>query len=706
MTVSVCIPAYRAGRFLRATLQSVVNQSYQDLQIHVSVDPSDSDGTGRPDDTYAALTPFLKDRRFVVHRNPIRLGWDGNIRSLLRRVETDYYVILPHDDIWHPHYIDILLRALKGQPSASVAYGDFYSFGVPNPFRRAVRIPYSREFAEQVFSFFLEGAHSMPWRGLTRSAVLSVIDGFPIQRYRGPAVDCEYALSLLLAGPVLHVPRVLYYKRYHPKSMMSATREKRVYLNVSERIQAWKEHSLRMLRLLEEGIPALRDADKERDNAYKMILGAYNVAMLKRYQVSVRHRLDSQEFEQARRWLATMSTTKTDGASAVKAKLHLVFWRHATAMGESLTSTLHAEAAFACCPADSEACLALATDFESRGKLIESLELISQAEQIFPGGSGQTTLRQKIYKRLGWLQHPSDNLSPNRKELSRTEAFYRRVYEQDKDNFKTLYALCRFLRKNGKLHEVLELLSGIREDSYSGKELCKLCLLNADIHKDMGNSTQAGIFYQKAFEKDRMNFQAVLAWCRVLRNAGNHQAALGILAEVDETRYTDKQLSRLYLLRANLNADAGNVSEAETCCRKACDSDHENLRARRLMSRFRKSPHPRVRKAGKIVIFGAGRGGLQAMRHLDRMKDKEIICFADNDPKKQGTEFQGKRIIGPGEILSHAPDMVIIASMYADEIYPQLRKLGLNDERIAVYESDPDRIVPIFSGRGKHSDSE
>ena len=406
MTVTVCIPAYRAGRFLAETLNSVVNQTYSDLRVEIGVDPADADGTGAPEDTLAALTPFLSDPRFRVRRNPTRLGWDGNIRALLERVETPYYAILPHDDIWDPRYLEILLSILGQKALASVAYGDLFMFGVADPWRHAVQLPGAGSVREQLLAFMLQGAEAMPWRGVTRSALLPSIGGFPTDGHRGFAVECEYALALILAGPAVHLPRTLYYKRIHPPSVLSASRA-RVVLEPN-RIgleQAWRNHVDRMWRLLGRGLARLTHESPDGVAMDRLIWAAFTAAMLRRCPGGVP--FAPEDAESARGLLTTLSAMDAAVANPVLSRLHLVLWRHATALGDIEQSRAHAEAAVATNPTSSDACLALAAHLESRGRLLEALDWVAQAERAFPGGAGLMALRRKIYHRLGWSAQPN-----------------------------------------------------------------------------------------------------------------------------------------------------------------------------------------------------------------------------------------------------------------------------------------------------------
>ncbi|MEO1138678.1 MAG: glycosyltransferase [Pseudomonadota bacterium] len=286
--VTVCIPAYKAGSFIAETVRSVLGQSYSALTLHIAIDPPDD---GSPDLTWSALSPFRGDRRVVIRKNPKRLGWAGNINAMMGRIETEYFVLLPHDDLWTKDYLAKLVPMLMARPDASVAYADMTTFGTPKSFDRSVVLPFGESRAMHLVRFFVEGARAMPWRGVTRTSCLSVTDGFPRDPYRGFAVECEYALDLLRAGEALHLPESIYRKRRFRHERVPASRERLTLATAPELDQAWQRHQRHMRDKMERMIAAL---DIHKDMA-ELCRHAATAAMLLRRQKMVRPGLSDTE---------------------------------------------------------------------------------------------------------------------------------------------------------------------------------------------------------------------------------------------------------------------------------------------------------------------------------------------------------------------------------------------------------------------------
>lgn len=384
MTVTVCIPAYRAGAFIAATLLSVMNQTWRDLKVVIAIDPADPDHSHGPDTTRAAVEPFLMDPRFSVTENPFRLGWAGNIRAMLSRVDTEFYAILPHDDLWDPNYVEEFVGVLLTREEITLAYGDLTFFGAVDPSGKAVLVPDTEDRLAQVLAFLLEGAEAMPWRGVTRSRMIARVDSFPVDLHLGFAVECEYALAHLMEGRILRRPRTLYYKRIFPSGTLTASSDRVRSKTDSEKLTAWAAHSERMRCLVEP----LRTQPSGH-----LILKALTAAMLRRWQSVFGYRLDHKLLVRAQRGLQELTGHKDDASRAVAARLALVLSRHQYTNGQVEEAERLAQVATETPIHGREACLWRALLLLSANKPFEILGLLDRVEREFPFEAGTAVPR-------------------------------------------------------------------------------------------------------------------------------------------------------------------------------------------------------------------------------------------------------------------------------------------------------------------------
>lgn len=83
----------------------------------------------------------------------------------------------------------------------------------------------------------------------------------------------------------------------------------------------------------------------------------------------------------------------------------------------------------------------------------------------------------------------------------------------------------------------------------------------------------------------------------------------------------------------------------------------------------------------RAILFGAGESG---RRVYNMLRDRcEILCFVDNDPTKEGTEYCGVSVYHPTRLLELDftwvyPTMVV----GLEDILAQLRKLGIDTAKV------------------------
>ncbi|HLH56718.1 MAG TPA: glycosyltransferase [Verrucomicrobiae bacterium] len=110
--ISVCIPAYNGDRFIGATIQSVLNQTFKDFELIVSDDLSS-------DHTIEVVTLF-PDPRIRLLRNDRNLGLGGNWNRVLSSALGKYVKLLCEDDLLHPDCLERQVRVLENPIFGSV----------------------------------------------------------------------------------------------------------------------------------------------------------------------------------------------------------------------------------------------------------------------------------------------------------------------------------------------------------------------------------------------------------------------------------------------------------------------------------------------------------------------------------------------------------------------------------------------------------
>lgn len=97
--VSILFPCYNAEAFIRHALESLLHQTYQNLEIICIND-------GSNDNTLNVLTEYQeKDKRIIIVNNEVNLGLVGSLNKGLARVTGVYFARMDADDYSPPERI-------------------------------------------------------------------------------------------------------------------------------------------------------------------------------------------------------------------------------------------------------------------------------------------------------------------------------------------------------------------------------------------------------------------------------------------------------------------------------------------------------------------------------------------------------------------------------------------------------------------------
>lgn len=113
-TVSVVVTTYNYARFLPFALESVLGQTFDDLEVVVVDD-------GSTDNTQQVIRPYLRDRRVRYFLRDHR-GVVATKNAGIQLARAPYVAFLDADDVWLPTKLEEQLALFRTDPDLGVVY--------------------------------------------------------------------------------------------------------------------------------------------------------------------------------------------------------------------------------------------------------------------------------------------------------------------------------------------------------------------------------------------------------------------------------------------------------------------------------------------------------------------------------------------------------------------------------------------------------
>jgi glycosyltransferase involved in cell wall biosynthesis len=214
--VTLGVPVFNGRRHLATTLQSLLGQTYADVEVVVS-DNASTDGTADIVHDVAA-----NDDRVRYVRSDVNRGAGWNYNRVLELARGDYFKWAAADDVCAPTFVSRCVEALEGRSQAVVAFPQTMlidASGEPAGSLDDTDLHLTQERPHQRLRQLLQ--HRVEWHpvfGVIRTADLRTTRG--IGNFL--SADITLLAELALLGEFHQVPERLFLRRYHDERSVIA----------------------------------------------------------------------------------------------------------------------------------------------------------------------------------------------------------------------------------------------------------------------------------------------------------------------------------------------------------------------------------------------------------------------------------------------------------------------------------------------------
>ncbi|MGG1573351.1 glycosyltransferase family 2 protein [Fictibacillus sp. NRS-1165] len=224
--VTILIPSFNSGLYLRDALQSVFNQTYPYWKIILVDDAS-------TDDSLSHAADLLEDQRITLIKNEKNEGQSMSQNLGLERINTEFFMQLDADDWLPENTLELLVDKTEKLPEdVALIVGDVIEV---TEMRNRKRYRYvSNEWdGSKQDKYDLLLSNYIPWPKFYRTSLIKKMGGWAVNDpFNGRhAEDLRMFLRLIEEYRFFYIPKIILYYRIHAGN---STHQKDVYKEAVE----------------------------------------------------------------------------------------------------------------------------------------------------------------------------------------------------------------------------------------------------------------------------------------------------------------------------------------------------------------------------------------------------------------------------------------------------------------------------------------
>lgn len=210
IAVSVIMAAYNAEAHIKASIESILNQTFKDFELIIIDDCS-------TDNTYQIITSY-QDKRIRLYRNEVNVGLTVNLNKGIDLSNGKYIARMDSDDISLPSRFQLQYRFMEEHPDVGVCgtwlevFGDYSAI-----------VKYKTTHREIALQFLYE-CHIVHPTVIMRKEVM-IKNNILYNPQFVTAQDYDLFIRMSRVTKLANIPEALVHYRVHSESISTKKRE-------------------------------------------------------------------------------------------------------------------------------------------------------------------------------------------------------------------------------------------------------------------------------------------------------------------------------------------------------------------------------------------------------------------------------------------------------------------------------------------------
>ncbi len=214
--ISIVVATYNRSKLLKECLESLLAQTYRDLEIIVVDD-------GSTDDTSKTIKILTDKRHKVRYYYRPHLGVSAARNFGLAQAKGEYVGFFDSDDLWPANYIEKMIKSLQAAPDFDAAYSDIMQMVNGKVIGRYITIEKPPTGYITAYLFFRKRPFNLPSSTIFRKIAFN---GIFWEEKVGNCDDLDIFLRISTKSKFMYIPDVYMIYRKTEDSITAAAKKR------------------------------------------------------------------------------------------------------------------------------------------------------------------------------------------------------------------------------------------------------------------------------------------------------------------------------------------------------------------------------------------------------------------------------------------------------------------------------------------------